>query len=99
MWHVGGMAQICPLVSVADRARLEAIVADRNRAQEHVPRARIILGSAAPLSAAEATHCTAQIRCTERSEMPLALAIARPIQCVASPGGSAQVRVTTRCTV
>ena len=41
------MAQIvCPLVSAEDRARLEAIVADRNRAQKHVARAQIILGSA-----------------------------------------------------
>ena len=48
------MAQIvCPLVSAADRARLEAIVADRNRAQKHVARARIILGSAERLSVAE----------------------------------------------
>jgi transposase len=48
------MAQIvCPLVSAADRARLEAIVADRNRAQKHVARARIILGSADRLSVAE----------------------------------------------
>jgi hypothetical protein len=37
----------------ADRARLEAIVADRNRAQKHVARARIILGSADRLSVAE----------------------------------------------
>ena len=48
------MAQIvCPWVSAADRARLEAIVADRNRAQKHVARARIILGSADRLSVAE----------------------------------------------
>jgi len=48
------MAQkICPLVSAEDRARLEAIVADRNRAQKHVARARIILGSAARLPVAE----------------------------------------------
>jgi transposase len=47
------MAQIVrPLVSAADRARLEAIVADRNRAQKHVARARIILGSADRLSVA-----------------------------------------------
>jgi transposase len=40
------MAQIvCPLVSADDRARLEAIAADRNRAQKHVARARIILAS------------------------------------------------------
>ena len=49
----GPMAQIvCPLVSVEDRARLEAIVADRNRAQKHVARARIILASAERLPVA-----------------------------------------------
>ena len=48
------MAQdVCPLVAAEDRARLEAIVADRNRAQKHVARARIILGSAERLSVAE----------------------------------------------
>jgi transposase len=47
------MAQkVCPLVSAADRARLESIVADRNRAQKHVARARIILGSAERLPVA-----------------------------------------------
>ena len=41
------MAQtVCPLVSAEDRARLAEIIADRNRAQKHAPRARIILGSA-----------------------------------------------------
>ena len=40
------------MVSAEDRARLEAIVADRNRAQKHVARARIILGSAERLPAA-----------------------------------------------
>ena len=44
---------VCPLVSVEDRARLEAIVGDRNRALKHVARARIILHSAARLSVAE----------------------------------------------
>jgi transposase len=54
MWHAEGMAQhVCPLVSAADRARLQAIVADRNRAQKHVARARIILASGARLSVAE----------------------------------------------
>jgi transposase len=54
MWHAGRMAQdVCPIVSGEDRARLEAIVADRNRAQKHVARARIILHSAARLSVAE----------------------------------------------
>jgi transposase len=48
------MAQIvCLLVSVADRARLAAIVADRNRPQKHVARARIILHSAERLDVAE----------------------------------------------
>ena len=32
-------------VSAADRARLEAVVADRNRPQKHVWRARIILAT------------------------------------------------------
>ncbi len=41
----------------------------------------------------------AQMRCIERSEMPTALAIARPVQCVASHGGAAQVSATTRATV
>jgi transposase len=54
MCDVGSMAQIvCPLVSAEDRARLEAIVGDRNRAQKHVARARIILGSADRLSVAK----------------------------------------------
>jgi Homeodomain-like domain len=53
-WHTAAIAQIvCPLVSAEDRARLQAIVADRNRAQKHVARARIILGSAERLSVAE----------------------------------------------
>ena len=47
MYHAEPMAPtVCPSVSVEDRARLEAIVADRNRVQKHVARARIILGSA-----------------------------------------------------
>jgi hypothetical protein len=33
-------------VSAADRARLEAVVADRNRPQKHVWRAKIILATA-----------------------------------------------------
>ncbi len=48
------MAQdVCPVVSSEDRARLEAIVADRNRAQKHVLRARIVLHAAERLSVAE----------------------------------------------
>jgi len=48
------MAQdVCPLVSAADRARLEAIVGDRNRAQKHVARARIVLASAERVAVAE----------------------------------------------
>src|ERR671923_11666 len=57
LWHTAAMAQkVCPLVSAEDRARLEAIVADRNRAQKHVARARIILGSAERLPVAEAAR-------------------------------------------
>ncbi len=43
--------------------------------------------------------CAAQIRCTERKETLVCLAIARPVHWVASPGGSAQVSATTRRTV
>ena len=40
------MAQtVCVLVNAEDAARLEAIVADRNRPLKHVQRARIILAS------------------------------------------------------
>jgi transposase len=47
------MAQdVCPLVSAEDRARLEAIVANRNRAQKHVTRARIVLAAADRLAVA-----------------------------------------------
>src|SRR5919106_314044 len=54
MWYAGLMAHlVCPLVSAADRARLEAIVADRNRTQKHGARARIILHSADRLPVAE----------------------------------------------
>ena len=49
-----GMAHmVCPLVSAADRARLAAIAADRNRPQKHAARARIILASAERLDVAE----------------------------------------------
>ncbi len=41
------MAQtVCVVVFAADRAKLAAIVADRNRRQKHVERARIVLASA-----------------------------------------------------
>jgi hypothetical protein len=47
------MAQtVCPLVSTADRARLAAIIADRNGPHKHVARARIILHSAERLDVA-----------------------------------------------
>ena len=48
------MAQdVCPLVSGEDRARLEALVADRNQALKHVQRAWIVLHSADWRSVAE----------------------------------------------
>ena len=48
------MAQtVCPWVSAADRQRLAAILADRNRPQKHVARVRIILHSAERLDVAE----------------------------------------------
>jgi transposase len=45
--HIGGMREgITVEVSAADRARLEAVVADRNSPQKHVWRAEIILATA-----------------------------------------------------
>jgi transposase len=47
------MAQsVCLRIPAADRARLEAIVADRNRPQKHVARARLVLLSADRLDVA-----------------------------------------------
>src|SRR5580658_7177858 len=47
MCDPGRMAQpVCVIVSAADRERLQAIVADRNRRRKHVERARIVLASA-----------------------------------------------------
>src|ERR671926_1487798 len=44
--RVWGMAQTsCPVLTLGDRERLAAIIADRNRPQKHVQRARIILHS------------------------------------------------------
>jgi len=54
MCHKIGMSQtVCPIVTADDRVRLEAIVADRNRAQKHVARARIVLHSADRLAVAK----------------------------------------------
>src|SRR5438270_13389171 len=39
--------------------------------------------------------CARQMRCTEPTEMPMALAIARPVQWVAWCGGAVQVNATT----
>ena len=40
--------------------------------------------------------CLRQMRCTELTLMPLALAMAAAVQCVTSPGGSVSVSATTR---
>ena len=53
MCGAGPMAQsVCPVVSAADHARLEAVVANRNHAQKHGTWVRIILGSAERLNVA-----------------------------------------------
>src|SRR5438270_11037683 len=43
--------------------------------------------------------CARQMRCTEPTEMPIALAIARPVQWVVWCGGSVHVKATTRAVV
>src|SRR4051794_41949328 len=52
--HLSGMREgISVEVSAADRARLEAVVADRNSPQKHVWRARIVLATADGAGAGE----------------------------------------------
>ena len=47
MCDSAGMAQeVCVIVGMEDRARLAAIIGDRNRPQKHIQRARIVLLSA-----------------------------------------------------
>src|SRR5215218_9511111 len=47
------MAQsVCLITPAGDRARLEAVVADRNRPQKHVARARLVLLSGERLEVA-----------------------------------------------
>ena len=57
MSEVGAMAQsVCVVVNAADRERLAAIVADRNRPRKHVERARIVLASADRMSVQQVAH-------------------------------------------
>ena len=52
--YVTAMAQtVCPWASAVDRQRLAGVLADRNRPQKHVARARIILASVERLDVAE----------------------------------------------
>src|SRR5271166_4748504 len=44
------------------------------------------------------SRCACHKRCTARRLTPTALAMARPVQCVAWPGGSEQVRSITLAT-
>lgn len=50
-------------------------------------------------AAGDENDSAVQIRCTARNEIPTALATARPVQCVTSPGDSEQVRASTLATV
>jgi len=57
------MAQtVCVIVSGEDRVRLEAVVADRNRALKHAQRARIILASVERLTVLEVARRTGASR-------------------------------------
>ena len=54
MCYTCGTAQeLCVIVSSEERARLTAVIADRNRRRKHVDRARIIVHSADRLAVAE----------------------------------------------
>ena len=60
---------------------------DRHKARQHRPASQ------------QSCWCACQMRCTERSEMPTAFAMARPVQWVAWCGGVVQVSATTRAVV
>ncbi len=83
------MAQtVCVLLNALDRMRLEAIATDRNQPRKHVERARVVLSSAngRPVQQVATEVDVSRPMGTERSEMPAALAIARPVQCVCHAG-------------
>ena len=58
---------VCPRVTVDDRVLLEAIIGDRNRAQKHVVRARIILHFSDRLNVAEIPRLSGVSRPAMRS--------------------------------
>lgn len=58
-----------------------------------------LAGSLASKDGAVGGRCSCQIRCMERSEIPIRLATARPVQCVTSSCGSEQVSASTSATV
>ncbi len=76
MCDSGGMAQtVSIIVSPEDRARLAAVVGDRNSPQKHVQRARIVLASSDKLCVLEVTRQIGasrpavwhwQLRCAEQ---------------------------------
>jgi transposase len=53
---------VCVIVNYEDAARLEAIVADRNRSLKHVQRARIVLASSERLTVLEVARRTGASR-------------------------------------
>jgi hypothetical protein len=53
---------VCVIVNPEDVARLEAIVADRNRALKHTQRARIVLASSQRLTVQEVARRTGASR-------------------------------------
>ena len=72
--------------------RMTCFARNRGRGRRHRPSSRQTVESRERLKLR--TRCgwswwASQIRCTERSEMPATLAIARPVQCVTPAGGLA----------
>jgi hypothetical protein len=92
----GRMAQtVCPLVPAEDRARLEAIIADRNRAQKHVG-----AGSDHPGLGRSPDRRRGRQACPRRPAGGLALATplrrSRRVDCGTPPANRARRRWATR---
>jgi len=73
-------------VSAADRARLEAVAADRNSPQKHVWRARIVLATADGLGTGEIVRRTGKSKPCVWPEF----AVYGHILAVGAPSGSAK---------
>jgi Homeodomain-like domain-containing protein len=90
------MAQsVCLVVSAGDRARLEAIVADRNRSRKHVARARLVLLSADRLDVATVARRAGVSRPAVWRWQQRYAEVGMDGPCATRPGGPARRRWAT----